>query len=278
MSDLLSLLSTPKEATAFIHHHMGNFTIGQGLFSVNADELIMSWLMGGIVLFVAWRVGKRLSLDRPGRLQSVLETVVEFVNNQAKALYPKADPLIGPLALTIFVWVIVMNVMDIVPVDLVPTIAQVVGLAFGVAEPHHIMFRAVPTAGLAVPTALALSIFGLTLLYGIRAKGVLGYLKGYLSHPFGIWLAPFNIAITIVEEIAKPLSLSLRLFGNMFAGDLVFILIALLGFSWFALPIQAGIGFLWTAFETLIILIQAFIFMLLSVVYLALASDAESSH
>lgn len=277
MSELLSLLSAPKEATAFIHHHMGNFTLGQGLFSVNADELIMSWLVGGVVLLVAWRVGKRLSIDQPSRVQSVLETIVEFVNSQAKALYPKADPLVGPLALTIFVWVIVMNVMDIVPVDLVPMLAQVIGLGFG-ADPHAITFRAVPTAGLAVPTALALSVFGLTLIYGIRAKGVLGYFKAYLSHPFGIWLAPFNIAITIVEEIAKPLSLSLRLFGNMFAGDLVFILIALLGFSWFALPIQAAIGFLWTGFETLIILIQAFIFMLLSVVYLALASDAESSH
>ncbi|HEU0196861.1 MAG TPA: F0F1 ATP synthase subunit A [Nevskiaceae bacterium] len=275
MSSLLSLLSAPKESTEYIQHHLGNLAVGHGLLSLNIDEILVSWVVAGIVLFIAWRVGRHLQTGTPSGVQNALESIVEFVNDQTKALYPRADPLIGPLALTVFVWVLVMNAMDLVPVDFFEIVAQAIGLGFGVS-PSAVHFRQVPTAGLSVPFALALSVFALSLLYAIRTHGILGYLKGYVTHPFGIWLAPMNIVMTLVEEVAKPLSLALRLFGNMFAGDLIFVLIALLGFTWFMLPAQGLLDWLWTWFETLIILIQAFIFMLLTVVYLAMASNEES--
>ncbi|MDN5873559.1 MAG: F0F1 ATP synthase subunit A [Sinobacteraceae bacterium] len=275
MSSGFSFLTEPKAPVEYIQHHLGNLSVGHGLMSLNLDEIGLSWLLGGILLFIAWRVGKRLNADTPSGMQNALESIVEFVNDQAKSLFPRADPLIGPLALTIFLWVLVMNAMDLVPVDLLPSIAQSIGVAFGYA-PHEVHFRPVPTAGLSIPFALALSVFGLSILYAVRTHGVRGYLKGYLIHPFGPWLAPFNIVMTLVEEVAKPLSLALRLFGNMFAGDLIFILIALLGYTWFMLPAQAALGWMWRWFEFLIILIQAFIFMLLTIVYLAMASNTES--
>lgn len=277
MSSTFSFLTAPKEAIEYIHHHLGGLTVGHGLMSLNLDEIGMSWVLGGILLFIAWRVGRHLNQDAPSGVQNGLEIIVEFVNDQAKALFPRADPIIGPMALTIFLWVLVMNSMDLVPVDFFPTVAQLIGGVFGFA-PADVHFRPIPTSNLSTPFALALSVFALSIIYAIRARGVGGYLKGYLTHPFGVWLAPFNIIMTLVEEIAKPLSLALRLFGNMFAGDLIFILIALLGYTWVMLPAQGALGWLWRWFEFLIILIQAFIFMLLSIVYLAMASNTEDSH
>lgn len=274
MSSALSFLAQPKVASEYLHHHLVNFTAGTGF--INIDEIVVSWVLAGIVLFVAWRVGRRLQAGAPSGVQNVLETLVDFANSQATSLFPHAkDPLVGPMALTIFVWVLIMNAMDLVPVDLLTTIAQLVGLPFGFA-PAEVHWRPVPTAGLAVPGALAISVFLLTIVYGIRFHGVLGYFKRLVSHPFGIYMAPFNLAIGAVEGLAKPLSLTLRLFGNMFAGELIFILIALFGFTWWALPIQGLLGLAWRAFESLIIVIQAFIFMLLSIVYMAMVSDTES--
>jgi F-type H+-transporting ATPase subunit a len=269
------ILKTPSPVE-YIQHHLFNLSVGSGLMSLNLDDIVLSWLIGGLLVFIGWRVGRRLEAGTPTGAQNALESVVEFVNNQASSLFPRPDPLVGPLALTIFLWVLAMNAMDLVPVDFLPLVAQWVGATFFGMAPHEVHFRAVPTAGLSTAFALSLSIFALSIVYAIKHKGVLGYLKGYLTHPFGIWLAPVNIVMSIVEEVAKPLSLALRLFGNMFAGELVFMLIALVGFTWVMLPVQIALGWTWTAFEMLIILIQAFIFMLLSVVYLALASSTES--
>ncbi|MGH8504860.1 MAG: F0F1 ATP synthase subunit A [Stenotrophobium sp.] len=269
------LLISPSPVE-YIQHHLHNLSVGQGLMSLNLDDIVLSWLLGGALVFLGWMVGRRLNPDTPGGVQNALESVVSFVNEQAQSLFPRADNLVGPLALTIFLWVIVMNAMDLVPVDLLPLGAQWVGMTFFGMSPHEVHFRAVPTAGLSTTFALSLSVFGLTIVYAIRSKGLFGYLKGYLVHPFGKWLAPVNVVMSLVEEIAKPLSLALRLFGNMFAGELVFMLVALVGFAWFMVPVQIALGWTWTVFETLIILIQAFIFMLLSVVYLAMASSEES--
>ncbi len=267
---------TAPSSVEYIQHHLSNLAVGQGLLALNIDTIVLSWLLGGILVFIGWRVGRKLNADAPTGTQNVLESIVEFVNDQAQSLFPRADPLIGPLALTIFMWVLVMNAMDLVPVDLLPLGAQWIGVTFFGLSPHEVHWRSVPTAGLSTAFALSLSIFALSVVYAIRSKGVLGYLKGYVTHPFGKWLAPVNIVMSLVEEIAKPLSLALRLFGNMFAGELVFMLIALVGFAWFMIPAQIVLGWTWTVFEMLIILIQAFIFMLLSVVYLALASSDES--
>lgn len=255
----------------YIQHHLQHLTIGL----VNVDTVAISFILGAGAIVFAWSVGRNFSADTPTGVQNFLEALVEFVNDQVSSLYPRRDPLVGPMALTIFVWVFLMNAMDLIPIDLLPLAAQVIGkYVFGV-PPHEVGFRAVPTAGLATPFAMAISVFVLTIFYGIRSKGLGSWLKGFVTHPFGIWLAPFNIVMSVVEELAKPLSLALRLFGNMFAGELIFMLIALVGFAWFMIPAQIALGFVWTTFHLLIITIQAFIFMLLSVVYLALATSHD---
>lgn len=260
----------------YIQHHLHHLTIGSGFWSVHADTVVLSWLLGGLVLFFGWWLGKHLTSDEPSKVQNGVEYIIDFVNGQVQSLYPRADPLIGPLALTIFLWVFAMNFMDLIPVDLLPLGAQWIGQnVFGVPA-HEVYFRAVPTADLAMPFSMALTVFGLTIFYGIRAKGLKRYLGGFLVHPFGKYMMPFNIVMSLVEEIAKPLSLALRLFGNLFAGELVFMLIALTGFAWYMAPFQLALGWAWTVFHLLIISIQAFIFMLLSVVYLALVTSDDA--
>lgn len=263
-------------STEYIGHHLGYWTVGDGFFQVHLDTVIVSILLGTLFILLGWWLGKGLRVDSPSRLQNAVESIIEFVDNQTRPLFPGHDPLVGPLALTIFLWVFIMNIMDIIPVDLVPLVAQWIGAnVFGVPA-HEVHFRLVPTAGLAPPAAMALTVFALTIFYGIRSKGPLGYSKGFFTHPFGIYLAPFNFIMSVIEEIAKPISLALRLFGNMFAGELIFMLVALLGYSYLMLPAQLALGWVWTVFEVLIILIQAFIFMLLSVVYLAMATSDEA--
>lgn len=276
MSEAVGVFTQNPSATEYIQHHLGYWTVGQGFWQVHLDTIIVSVVLGSAFVLLGLWLGKRLSVDNPSAVQNAVESIVEFVDNQTRALFPGHDPLVGPLALTIFLWVIAMNLMDIVPVDLVPLIAQWLGAnVFGV-PPHEVYFRLVPTAGLAPPFAMALTVFALTIFYGIRSKGPWGYSRGFFTHPFGIYLAPFNFIMSVIEEIAKPVSLALRLFGNMFAGELVFMLIALLGYSYFMLPAQLALTWIWTGFELLIILIQAFIFMLLSVVYLAMVTSDEA--
>jgi F-type H+-transporting ATPase subunit a len=177
------------------------------------------------------------------------------------------------MALTIFVWVWLMNFMDLIPVDLLPVIASWFGI-------HYL--KVVPTTDLNVPLAMALTVFLLTVFYNIKVKGPVGYLKMFLFHPFGKFAIPANIVMTAIEEVAKPLSLGLRLFGNMFAGELVFLLIALLGGAaalgaglliWFPLQVVLDLG--WLLFHILVITLQAFIFMVLTIVYLGMAHTAD---
>lgn len=261
-------------STEYIGHHLQYWTVGSGVLQIHADAVLMSILLGSLILLFGWWVGRSLSVDNPSRVQNALESILEFVDNQTRPLFPGYDPLIGPMALTIFLWVFVMSIMDIIPVDLFPLVAQWIGANFADAPEQH--FRLLATAGLAPPFAMALTVFVLTIYYGIRSKGLGNYLKGFFTHPFGIFLAPFNLVMSVIEEIAKPVSLALRLFGNMFAGELIFMLIALLGYSWIMLLPQLLLGWVWTGFEVLIILIQAFIFMLLSVVYLAMATSDDA--
>jgi F-type H+-transporting ATPase subunit a len=168
-------------------------------------------------------------------------------------------------------WVFFMNALDLIPVDLLPGIAAWLGQHLFGMDPHHVFLRMVPTANLDTPFALALSVFGLIIFYNARTKGTLGYVKVFLFHPFGKYLMPLNIVMTAVEEVAKPISLGMRLFGNMFAGELLFVLIATLSFSWFVLPAQVALDTAWAIYHLLVITIQAFIFMLLTIVYLSLA-------
>lgn len=277
--------STPEQglsAADYIQHHLSNWCIGcdpetnapSGIvdFSVfYVDSVLFAWLLAGLLMWIAWKVGRNLDPDRPTGIQNVLEGLVEFVNQQVKDIFPGINPIIGPLALTIFMWVFLMNALDLIPVDLLPGMAAWLGEHLLGMDPHHVFLRIVPTANLDTPFALALSVFGLIIFYNVKTKGAVGYVKVFLFHPFGKYLIPLNIVMTAIEEVAKPISLGMRLFGNMFAGELLFVLIATLSFSWFVLPAQVALDTAWAIYHLLVITIQAFIFMLLTIVYLSLA-------
>ncbi|MCL4162607.1 UNVERIFIED_CONTAM: hypothetical protein GTU68_050246 [Idotea baltica] len=232
----------------------------------------MSLILALAFAFAAWKVGKNLDPDKPTGMQNILETVVEFVNQQVKDIFPTADKWVGPLAITIFVWVALMNTMDIIPVDLIPSLVAGVAGVFGY-DPHHVYWKAVPTTNLDTTFALALLVFGLIIFYNIKHKGLFGYMKVFATHPFSasnpivkVLLFPINVVMTAIEEVAKPVS------------ELLFLLIALLAFSYWAMPGQVALGVLWSIFHILVILLQAFIFMLLTIVYLGLASQGTDEH
>ncbi|ABA59521.1 F0F1 ATP synthase subunit A [Nitrosococcus oceani] len=265
-------MSAESNPVEYINHHLTNLCIGQcesmGFWSLKLDTLFISLGLAALLVYASYRVGRHLHLSEPGGMQNVLEVVVEFVDQQVKDIFPGRNPLIGPLAITVFLWVFLMNAMDLIPVDLLPKLAEVMGI-------HG--FKAVPTTEIDTTFALALTVFALIIYYNVKIKGPLGYIKQFLFHPFGKYLVPINIIMTTIEEVAKPVSLGLRLFGNMFAGELVFLLIALLSLAGFGaawLP-QVILGTLWAIFHILVITIQAFIFMLLTIVYLAMAHTEE---
>ncbi len=245
----------------YIQHHLTNLSVGEGFWTWHLDTLFFGALLAVFLMAISWKVGRSLDADKPSGLQNLLEAILEFVDSQVKSIFHGRDRLVGPLALTIFMWVFLMNAMDLIPVDLLPKIAGEMGI-------HYL--KVVPTTDLGTTFAMALSVFGLIIIYNIRSKGVVGYIKMFLFHPFGKWLIPVNIIMTTIEEVAKPVSLGLRLFGNMFAGELIFLLIALLPW-WIQWPLGGG----WAIFHILVITLQAFIFMLLTIVYLSMASQSD---
>ncbi len=270
------------DSVAYIQHHLTNWCIGcdpithqpRNMIDFNAffvDAFLWSVGLAALFAFFAWRLGRSLRIENPSGFQNLVEGIVEFVNQQVKDIFPNAPPIVGPLGLTVFVWIFMMNAMDLVPVDLLPKIASLFGDHVLGMDPHHVYFKVVPTTNLDVTFGLSLVVFGMVLWYSIKNKGPIGYPKQLLTHPFGVWGAPANLLLNGVEELAKPISLSLRLFGNMFAGELLFTLIALLPW-WAQWPLGGG----WAIYHILVVLLQAFIFMLLTIVYLALAS--QESH
>jgi F-type H+-transporting ATPase subunit a len=192
-------------------------------------------------------------------MQNFAEMLVEFVDQQVKDSFHGQSKLIAPLALTVFCWVFLMNFMDLFPVDLMPGVGSVMGVEY---------LRVVPSTDLNATFAMSISIFILIIFYSIKIKGGWGFAKELMFQPFGPWLLPFNLLLKLVEEIAKPISLALRLFGNLYAGELIFILIALL--PWY---VQPFLSFPWAVFHILIITLQAFIFMVLTIVYLSMAHE-----
>jgi len=273
----VSAESGGESFTDYIQHHLtfwqAPLTQTGGLASLHVDTLIMSCVLGFLFLFWFGWFARRATSGVPGKGQAFVELALEFVDGQVKDAWHGSRKFLGPLALTIFFWILFMNFMDVLPVDLIPAAAHAAGATH---------FRPVPTADVNMTFAMSLSVLILTLFYGMRAKGVGGYFKGAISHPFTATnvfmkalLAPFNILMFLIETITQPVSLALRLFGNIFAGDLLFMLIAGLMTSfasgWFYLGV-AGY-FAWIVVELVIAVIQAFIFMYLAVTYIAMAQQ-----
>jgi F-type H+-transporting ATPase subunit a len=250
-----------QSASEYIGHHLTNLQVGEGFWTFNVDTLFFSIALGVIVFGVFWLAARKASAGVPGKLQNFVELVVEMVDTQVKDSFHGKSALIAPLALTIFVWVFVMNTMDLVPVDLLPSVAAAMGL-------HHL--KVVPTTDLNLTFGMSLSVFFLIYFFSIKIKGLKGFAHEVMFAPFGKYLVPVNIMFRIIEDIAKPISLALRLFGNMYAGEMVFILIALL--PWY---LQWLLGAPWAIFHILIITLQAFVFMMLTIVYLSMAHESH---
>ncbi len=267
-----------QSSVEYIQHHLTNLCVGEGcetggFWSWHVDTLFFSIILAALIVFVGHRLTRNMETGVPSGFQNFVESILDFVAGQVKDTFPGHNPIIAPLALTIFVWVWLMNFMDLIPVDLLPVIAGFAGIPY---------LKVVPTTDLSTTMAMSLTVFGLILYYSIKIKGPVGYLKMFLFHPFGKFFVPVNIVMTAIEELAKPLSLGLRLFGNLFAGELVFLLIALIGgtlavgfAALFWLPLQVVLDLGWLIFHLLVITLQAFIFMVLSIVYLGMAHTSD---
>ncbi|NBV16526.1 F0F1 ATP synthase subunit A [Janthinobacterium sp.] len=256
--------AAPANATEYISHHLAHLRNAEG--TINLDTFWISAILGFVFLAVFYMASRRATAGVPGKLQNFVEMVMEIVNDTINGAFHAKSKVIAPLAITIFVWVWLLNAMDFLPVDLLPKILS----WFGVHK-----LRAVPTADVNHTFAMSLSVVLCVIAFSIKAKGLGGWIKELFTAPFHasgligtIALAPVNFLLQMVELVAKLISLSLRLFGNMYAGELIFILIALL--PWWA---QWALGGPWAIFHILIVTLQAFVFMALTVVYLSLAVE-----
>ncbi|HGS8465824.1 TPA: F0F1 ATP synthase subunit A [Neisseria gonorrhoeae] len=281
-------------AADYIKHHLQSLTSlsdvtqGQGLkniadFSfINLDAVFFAVLLGVIGSFLLWRGAKKATAGVPGRFQAAVEILFEFVDDMCKSIIhsEKSRKAVAPLGLTLFVWIFLMNAMDMLPVDLLPMVWQ------GITGNHHALLRIVPTADLNTALALAVGVLLICIYYNIKIKGLGGWFHELFSAPFGAKLAPANFLLNLVEFLSKTVSHGMRLFGNMYAGELVFLLIALLDGAWaasgsvevmdpilFVFRIIAGLA--WAIFHILVITLQAFIFMALAFVYIGQAHDAH---
>ncbi len=253
-------------------------------FSVfSYDSLFFSTLLGVVGCWLLWLGARKATAGVPGRFQAAVEMLVEMVDAQAKGIVNNAESrkFIAPLALTIFVWIFLLNAMDLLPVDLLPFLWEKVYSAAG-HDSQHAYLRVVPTADLSITMGLSVAVFLICLFYNVKIKGFGGWVHELFTAPFGNhWaLYPFNFAMQIIEFIAKTVSHGMRLFGNMYAGELIFLLIALMGGAWSLSATGVGLaighiiaGTVWSIFHILIITLQAFVFMMLALVYLGQAHD-----
>lgn len=273
--------------SAYIKHHLQNLTCSiqeghfhcahtaeeakaMGFWAFNVDTLLVSLLLGLMFLFLFSRVAKHISADVPSGMQNFVEWVVEFIDSSVRGSFTGRSALVAPLALSIFAWIFLMNLMDLVPIDYISLITQPIGIGH---------FKLVPTTDPNATIGMAIGVFLLVLFYSIKIKGLGGFVGELTLQPFGKFGLPVNLFLEGVNLIAKPVSLALRLFGNMYAGEMIFILIALMGASWvsfsfastllFSSQIILSLG--WAIFHILIVTLQAFIFMTLTIVYLDMA-------
>ena len=271
-------------ASEYIQHHLQNLVLGihpehglsiahgaadakaMGFWAIHLDSMFWAIGLGAFFMWLFKKAADNVTTGVPGTLQNIVELIVDFVDNSVKETFSGKNPMIGPLALTIFVWVFLMNLMDLVPVDLIPRIASLIGIDY---------MKVVPTTDVNVTLGMSLSVFALIIFYSIKVKGIGGFVGELALQPFSsdnmiikVLFIPVNLLLEGVGLIAKPISLALRLFGNLYAGELIFILIALL--PWF---LQWTLSVPWAIFHILIIVLQAFIFMMLTIVYLTMAHE-----
>ena len=278
----------PTAGEYIVHHlqHLQNKTPkGVADFSVfNLDSLFYSIVLGVLGCWLLWLAARKATSGVPGRFQAAVEILVEMVDSQAKGIVHNANSrkLVAPLALVVFVWIFLMNAMDLLPVDLLPAIWHTTGPALGMKD----YMRVVPTADLSVTMGLSVGVLVLCIYYNIKIKGAGGWIHELFTAPFGahplLW--PFNFMMQIIEFVAKTVSHGMRLFGNMYAGELLFLLIALMGMAFPSMPLFGGsllwlghlvTGTLWALFHIFIVILQAFIFMMLTLVYLGQAHESH---
>ncbi|MDP6833841.1 MAG: F0F1 ATP synthase subunit A [Prochlorococcaceae cyanobacterium ETNP1_MAG_9] len=263
----------------YIKHHLQNLTFGKfpdghwgfahtsqeaadmGFMAIHVDTLGFSFVLGALFLFLFARAAKKASIEAPSGFQNFVESIVDFIDDNVRGSFNGKNPLVAPLALTTFIWIVLMNTMDLVPVDWLPVLFAAMGVEY---------LKVVPTTDPNATFGMSIGIFLLILYYSVKEKGLGGFVGELTLHPFGKWMLPANLFLEGVNLLAKPVSLALRLFGNMYAGEMIFILIALLPF-W----IQWSLSLPWAIFHILIVLLQAFIFMTLVIVYMDMAHQKE---
>lgn len=278
------MANSAPTSTEYIQHHLQNLVFGyhpehglgiahggqeaaaMGFWSINLDSMFFSIVLGAFFIWLFKKAADSFTSGVPGLLQASVEVIVEFVDTNVRDTFHAKNPMIAPMALTIFVWIFLMNLMDLIPVDFVPRLGEAIGIPY---------LKIVPSTDVNVTMGLSLSVFALMIYFSIKVKGGMGFLKELTLMPFGssnpvlqAVLIPVNLLLEGVSLISKPISLALRLFGNMYAGELIFILIALLPF-W----AQWMLSVPWAIFHILVITLQAFIFMMLTIVYMAMAHE-----
>jgi len=297
-------------STEYIKHHLTNLTYGKlpagtervdgtvltsdtwtlaqnateatqmGFMALHVDSLMWSIGLGALIMFLFYRAARKATLGVPSGFQNFVEIMVEFIDNTVKESFHGRNPLVAPLALTIFCWVFMMNFMDLIPVDVLPKLFEL-GFAAAGNDPHHAFMKVVPSTDPNITMGMSITVFALMIFYSIKVKGIGGFVGELTLHPFNVknpfvqaLFVPVNFFLESIALIAKPISLALRLFGNMYAGEMIFILIALLFSAGLALGLLGGVlQWAWAVFHILVITLQAFIFMMLTIVYLSMAHE-----
>lgn len=279
------MASENPSSSEYIQHHLQNLTLGahpdgsigiahgaaeakaMGFWAIHLDTMFWSIGLGALFLFFFYKAASKATSGVPSGWQNFVEMVIQFIDENVRGTFSAKNDLVAPIALTLFVWVLLMNFMDLVPVDWIPLLAQKIGIPY---------MKVVPTTDPNATFGMALAVFVLMIYYSIKEKGAGGFFGELAFQPFPKWMFPVNLLLEGVSLISKPVSLALRLFGNLYAGEMIFILIALLysgGLVWGI--VGGGLQWAWAVFHILIVLLQAFIFMILTVVYLDMAHQAH---
>jgi F-type H+-transporting ATPase subunit a len=298
------MASEAQSASGYIKHHLQNWTFGQhpdghwgfahdaaqakamGFNAIHVDTMFWSIGLGLIFIWLFRKAAARATVDTPGGLQNFVEWVVEFIDTSVRGSFTGKNDLVAPMALTIFIWVFLMNFMDLIPVDWLPALAGQIGHSVFGVDPHHVYFKVVPSTDPNATFGMSLAVFVLMLYYSVKIKGIGGFAGELTLHPFSsknpvlqLLFIPVNFLLEFVSLLAKPLSLSLRLYGNMYAGEMIFILIAMMySGGWITGAFGGLLQLGWAIFHILIITLQAFIFMTLTIVYMDMAHQTSEGH